>query len=101
MRRSCKYGGGDEFYVQTRETDTRLQERIHSERVTETTQDPCKLCNADPSVFRSTCPWQEDGPATMFGMALTRVDGMQVRAEASSSQNVQATSEACVSFLLF
>lgn len=41
FHRRCKYGGEDEYYVQTRETGNKQQERVdteHHEEVTQETQ---------------------------------------------------------------
>ncbi len=37
--RSCKYGGDDEYWVETRETGLQQQERVRSEKSTEITKD--------------------------------------------------------------
>lgn len=85
--RTCRYGGGDEFYVQTRETDNHRQQQRREEVIRETqTQDCCCLG------FHIACQAAETSQLT--GVDEGRLSTLQSTRAAAATQVITATSEA-------
>ena len=102
--RKCQYGGDDEYFVNTREHGNSKQEEINAQHEVERTQDfPCsqKLCaefhrsnesNSHQILFPVT--WQDEGPARLGSVKLTRVDADASRATAMISAAAAAATQA-------